>query len=419
MILKFRTFEKYLNILFVFLFPTQLALHFWPQYSFVFGLRVDYLSPTIYLTDALFLILFLPWLVRERKINFSNIGKIKIFIICFLAVLSFNILFSSFSLLSLIKWVKIIEMLALAYYVKNRPEIFSLRNVSLTLFFSSAFFLLIGIVQVIYGKTLGGVFYWFGERTFSVFTPGIAITSYFGKNILRIYSTFPHPNSLAGFVSAIAIFLLFGGHYKINKIFKHLGWTLIVVGLLMSFSLSALIGLAAAALMCYLVDAGFFKKKHWVVFIFLVFVSSFYFSTISKSVLGSGINLHQSYRERFELAELSRKLFSDNWLSGVGLNAFIPSQLNYLGFTSGKWLMQPVHNVYLLVAAESGILGVSLLFFALTKIFKSITKVNKKWGLMLMVFILITSLFDHYWFTLQQNMLLLAFFLGILFRDKN
>src|ERR1035437_7520739 len=61
----------YLLILFL---PTQLGKHFWPNFSFVYGLRLDYLSPTIYLTDILILVIFifslkrfLAWLKNIQK----------------------------------------------------------------------------------------------------------------------------------------------------------------------------------------------------------------------------------------------------------------------------------------------------------------------------------------------------------------
>ena len=46
-----------LYLIFVFLLPTQLGKHFFPPYSYLNGVRVDYLSPTIYLTDILVFLL--------------------------------------------------------------------------------------------------------------------------------------------------------------------------------------------------------------------------------------------------------------------------------------------------------------------------------------------------------------------------
>ncbi|KKS80681.1 MAG: hypothetical protein UV56_C0012G0001, partial [Candidatus Woesebacteria bacterium GW2011_GWC1_43_10b] len=67
----------------LFLLPLQIGKHFWPDWSLVFGIRVDYLSPVIYLTDILVLTLLLVWLGQ----NFREIGgflvkkKIYIFLI--------------------------------------------------------------------------------------------------------------------------------------------------------------------------------------------------------------------------------------------------------------------------------------------------------------------------------------------------
>ena len=55
--------ENFILYLLIFLFPTQLALHFWPTEAFVFGIRVDFLAPAIYLSDLLVAMLLISWLV--------------------------------------------------------------------------------------------------------------------------------------------------------------------------------------------------------------------------------------------------------------------------------------------------------------------------------------------------------------------
>ena len=49
--------NKVLLLAFVFLLPTQLGKHFFLPFSFVSGVRIDYLAPTIYLIDIVFLLL--------------------------------------------------------------------------------------------------------------------------------------------------------------------------------------------------------------------------------------------------------------------------------------------------------------------------------------------------------------------------
>ena len=59
----------YLLILFL---PTQFGKHFFPAFSFVSGVRVDYLSPTLYLTDILVLFLFIFWIFSKGKFSIFN-----------------------------------------------------------------------------------------------------------------------------------------------------------------------------------------------------------------------------------------------------------------------------------------------------------------------------------------------------------
>src|SRR5258708_7366824 len=49
--------ESLLLCLFFLLLPTQLGKHFWPDFSIVSGIRIDYLSPTVYITDVFLILL--------------------------------------------------------------------------------------------------------------------------------------------------------------------------------------------------------------------------------------------------------------------------------------------------------------------------------------------------------------------------
>src|SRR3989344_2827290 len=54
------------------LLPTQLVIHFWPEWASVLGRRIDYLSPTVFLTDVvIFLILVLFGFEKVSRASFS------------------------------------------------------------------------------------------------------------------------------------------------------------------------------------------------------------------------------------------------------------------------------------------------------------------------------------------------------------
>lgn len=417
MISKLKVFEKYLNLLLVFLIPTQFALHFWPEFSLVFGIRVDYLSPTIYLTDVLFAFLFIPWLSKNYKLVFRNISKNKFLISFLTTVIILDLFFTSSFYVSLTKWIKIVELVFFGMYIKERGDVFNTKVVAKTLFFSLVFFSLIGLSQFIRGRTFGGIFYLLGERSFSMFTPGIALVNLLGANYLRIYSTFPHPNSLAGFIGVSAIFL-FSNDFRNNVLTKRFGMLIICLAFVLTFSLSAYVGLVVVLFVYFVFGkAHIFSKKLCFVLVALSFILSFNFALFSKPVLMNKIKLSQSFKERVELAHVSGQIFSRKFLTGAGLNTFIPISANFTATGNNIWLLQPVHNVYLLIFSETGILGILLLYFFLATLFSKLSKTKNKWGILLTVFVLTTSLFDHYWFTIQQNLLLLSLFWGISFRE--
>jgi len=416
-ILKSKLLGKYLNLLLIFLFPTQLAIHFWPNFAFVFGIRVDYLSPTIYLTDLLFISLFVPWIIRKRIKVISDIKKYKYLLLLLFGLIVFNLFFSSVFYVSFIKWLKIIEFVALGYYVKNREDVFSIRNVSTTLFYSLIFFSFIGVLQFFRGRTLGNILYLLGERSFTIFTPGIALVNLFGDNRLRIYSTFSHPNSFAGFLGASLIFLHFNYLKNIN-IYRFFGLLIILSAFVLTFSSSAFVGLFFCLVLYFVFKKHILSIKGFNLLIILFFLLSFYFSVFSGSILGSKITLPQNFSERLELADVAGKIFSGSWTTGVGLNNFIVSGIFYANTSFGVWLLQPVHNIYLLLITEIGILGTLLLYYFISLCFVKNIKTKNTWGILIIFFILTTGLFDHYWFTIQQNMLLLSLFLGISFREK-
>lgn len=67
--MSFPKIEKILIFLTILFLPTQLGKHFWPSFSYIYSLPVDYLSPTLYFWDLLILILGGVFLLSNRKVN--------------------------------------------------------------------------------------------------------------------------------------------------------------------------------------------------------------------------------------------------------------------------------------------------------------------------------------------------------------
>lgn len=258
---------------------------------------------------------------------------------------------------------------------------------------------LLALLQVVAKGSVGGVFYWLGERPFLLGNPGIAKFFIFDKWFLRPYSTFGHPNALSGFLGATIMLLI-----PFKKKYEYVILAFVATAVLFAFSQTVWVAFLLALLI------NNFKPKKLTV-AFSPFFLSFVLVWVSHSYYQELVTYESLVRRAF-LNLASINLFSRQIWSGAGLGSFViflPQIFKDLSsFVNDQvfWWLQPVHNIYLLVLAEAGLLGTSALFFGIYKIVtKRLTPA--------FVFILITGLFDHYWFTLQQNLMLLAVVVAI------
>ena len=204
--------EKILLVLLFFL-PVQIGRHFWSGYSFIFGLRIDYLATTVYLQDVLIVLLLSFWLPKNYEKLFFGKRLIFWFLLLFLAIV--NIVFSQNASLSFFSWLRVVEMALLGAMVAIEP-IKIYRKLRFILPGIVLFEFLLGVCQVVIQSSLGGIFWLLGERSFDIATPGIARASWLGEVFLRPYGTFSHPNSLAGFI-LVCLVLLLGSQPLLKK----------------------------------------------------------------------------------------------------------------------------------------------------------------------------------------------------------
>src|SRR4030043_871676 len=232
--------HRYLFGLLVFLLPIQLGRHFWPEWTQVLGLPIDYLSPTIYLTDLLVSVILLFWLIKMRsqlrlKKTIDWLKNNWWFLAMFLFLLV-NALLAPNREAAIFKLVKVIEFVFLGFYVFK--EQYKINEIILPLSGAIIYSALITLAQFIKQGTVGGLFWWLGERNFSLITPGIAKAIIGGRLILRPYATFPHPNVLGGFL-LVSLILVFVGQKEKKKFFSW--FTLLLGGLALGLSFSRVV----------------------------------------------------------------------------------------------------------------------------------------------------------------------------------
>jgi|SRR3989344_3259879 len=365
--------KRFFALLLIFL-PTQLGFHFWPEWSMVLGRRIDYLSSTVYLTDIIIFFVLLFWFIEFRpKLRL----QILIPVLLFAAV---NIWVAKSQPESIYKWGKILEFGLLSFYiVRTKPGLsFVARYLSVAVFYSS----FIAIGQFIFQHSLGGMFWWLGERTFTIDTAGIARVVLNGREYLRAYGTFSHPNVLGGFLAVTLPFLLVQKKSFWIRICIILG----IVALILTFGRAALVvGLIAII--------G--KNKRF--FLILVIIPAIFILTKFNP-------LEESVVVRQQLNAAAFTLWQQSPLVGIGLGNFLV-QLPEVLPSRQIYFLQPVHNIYLLVLAETGIIG-CVAFLLLVK--RSIKKFNVS-----LIALLLLGLVDHYPLTLQQGQLLFTLVLSL------
>ena len=130
---------------------------------------------------------------------------------CLLVV---NIVTSTLPPLSAYKALKIYEFLLFITYIRGAKPSYS--SVTTLLAASISLVSILAIVQFFRQSAVGGIMWFVGERWFTASTPGIAQAILDGQLVLRPYSTFPHPNVLAGFLVVVLPLLPAGSQTTIS-----------------------------------------------------------------------------------------------------------------------------------------------------------------------------------------------------------
>lgn len=363
-----------------FLLPFQLSLHFNKLTPLIYGFSIDYLTPVIYITDIVVFGIIITWF-RKTKFKITRNGVLVVSVVSIFVLA--NLLASSYLIPSIYKWIKVFELCLLVYIIKNEKGLKVFDHFVKPLSYSIVIVCTLAIWQFFNQGSVGGLFYLLGERVMRFSDPGISPFP---------YSTFSHPNSLAGFLLVYSLLLI---NYKkeFEKKYLYVLSILLITTLFLTSSLNVLLAMVTI----FVIYKFKVSKKNIVILIFLVSLATPFLKIISS--------FDQSVVDRVKLARASVEMFKSNPVVGVGLNNFIPNLIEVSYGFENSWQLQPVHNIFLLALSEAGILGFIFLLFLL---FLPHT-------IFFILPILLTGLFDHYWLTLQQNMLLMAMIIGFSF----
>ncbi len=256
-----------------------------------------------------------------------------------------------------------------------------------------------------------------------------------GRRWLRAYGGLDHPNILGAVLALgllLALILFIQKHFSGAKregeqkyyLLEYLFLLILTGGLFFSFSRAAWLGFLAGLVVLGL---GFLFQKKWrylqilgkaVGFLSILIIAlSLTYPTIVKARLGGEGELEQrSNRERIASLKEAKEIIKDNWLFGVGAGNYT---LALKEKEPGKpgWYYQPVHNTFLLLWAETGILGIFLgIAFFLFLFIQSLREFSLT-NLSLLVSLFVLMMFEHWWWSLHFGVLILGLLAGLMLRN--
>lgn len=401
--------------------PVQLGKHFWPDFAFVNGLRIDYLSPTFYLTDFLIILAFIETLPRVLKKLFSFRGIFVLLLFVFLAIVAWGSTSPSNSLLGVARLGEIVFVsLYISWFIGQKKLQAVIRTViNLSVIFVSWLTIWQSVVQ----SSVGGLWYFVGERTFTSVTPGIANASLHGNLVLRPYATFPHPNVLAAFLVIMLTYLLFSPFLSKpqNRLSRYLPQAAIILGML---SLILTLSRTATAVMGLILFLWILKATiktrlqkgltiiSAVLLVMLVLQSGLITRFGSLNLGDEAVSIRE-----FLLTQTLTMINHNFWI-GVGLQNFLPVLGRQLPTSTPLAFFQPVHSLYLLLLSETGLIGLGIFIIflgvSLFHISRSTPSTRLRKLMVLGAFLLLGTT-DHYFYTLHQGQFLTAFVFGVIF----
>lgn len=349
--------------LILFLIPSNLGKHFILPSSSVGGSLVDYLIPTVYLTDILIVLLLI---VKPLK-------AIPKTLIIFLLLLLPSVIFAASPVPAVYKWLKFLEIGLLVSWIRQYRvtlnSAIAVKSVALAVIFQSA----LAVGQWFNQGSIFNNYLFLGEQPYTSATAGIdKIVWLDGSLKAPPMGTTPHPNVLGGFL----VVALQGLSFASAKVSPY--W-IALVPLFLTFSLSAWL--------------AFLLRSKWTMLA----------GVAALIILGKNLSFlapETSFSRRNQLTQMALSMFKDKPLTGVGLNNFTVAMDQYGLIPATTRFLQPVHNIYLLVLSETGLIGTLGFLYVFLKGPSLRSKAGPYWILLFL------GLFDHWPLTLQTGLLL-------------
>lgn len=236
--------------------------------------------------------------------------------------------------------------------------------------------------------------------------------------VIRAYGTLPHPNILGGFL--VFSLLMTCYLYEVSERKRWLAAALIlqIMTLFMTYSRSALFAFIGAILLGWLLQRRILTYWKPLVMgvasaVLLFFPQLFY----RGGVVSYNEAASRSDQMRLSMQEIAAQMIRDHPWVGVGFNNYLLAFAEYAKGAAVDTIS--VHNIYLLIAAETGLIGLGLfLVFCGATLYRAWRVKDSLEGrtlLVLFVALLAIGSVDYYPIVFQQIRLIFFLAAGLIF----
>lgn len=463
--LSVKSITRHLHLLFLVAFflawPLTIRLEL-ASFPLPDGLITEYTILSLYFSDILFLLFFILASIRYRTLlkniicsTWNNLINWKFHVeqknrfialpsLLFLTslislLLSQEKAISAFQSLRLLEMVLVFYMLVIVLRETNincstwNNKIVLVSTISIVGIIQSFF----SIIQFFKQSPINIPF--IPETQFGPEVPGIAKIIFNGEILVRAYGTLPHPNIIGGLLTLSLI-----STFYIYKMFPVEQLKIVPRGTFI-FLLRAFIAVQSIALFLTFSKSAILALVLW---IFIMFYHSFrsvprgtkenekasnkvylfhvkhivYYVFIGIIIAAALFFLHFVNTERLFLQTLQERSLYNTFafemigqkpIFGWGIGQFVSTIPQVFHVELEPWQYQPVHNIFLLVWSELGIVGLFLILVFLWKTTGlinvsrgTITNGTERCFTILLASWVIIMLFDHYFWDLQQGQIL-------------
>ena len=393
--------ERWLFWAFIFSVPIQARIILW-QWKMPFN---EWTSAFLWGTDLLLIFVFVFWIARD---GLKSIKKPDILLILILTVSALSVANSIIPEVSWYRVAKLFEYMLLFFYVKDLDIS---RDILKVVVASAIFQSIVGIGQFAIQSDFG--IRLLGESVLDPLGTGVAVLISGTDRILRAYGTTPHPNLLAVWL-VVGLWSLWALYRAERKNILLLIGVFILFGLFFTFSRTAIAIWLAGSIVLW-----FWHRRNSLPIVYTTIIVGIIFLIIWRPYVYARLRIStddDAVQQRLFYGRIADNAIKEHRWIGLGIGQFGPKLMDEFPLYP-DFLYQPAHMMFQLIAAEIGIIGFVIFIIFLLAVFIKSWRAPPVFAVIFTSIILL-SLFDHYFWTLQQGGLIWWGLLGVCFRGK-